>query len=353
MRSIKIGKHAVPLWLIAIILIFGIGGTLGYYVWTTLTVPFEVKEPLEVLHYPSQLSLYAGEASKFNVTLKNHASINYSVSMVFSLSNETFQANYVTFSNDIYVVVPGVQNLTVSLTVTSDAPTVSSSLMINVLRGDYPSGLIGYWKFDEGTGNTAMDSSGNGNNGVIYGATWDTGKINHALRFDGVSDYVGLSSLNVSGLTSVTVAAWIKSPLSSIGYIFYQGGNGEFILHNGDLAADKASGKNPTLASFSVHLQNGLWYNASSPAMTPNTWHYLVGVWTEGVSLKIYVDGVMAGKISVPNYPLLNVGSYYRTSIGVYSWGAQQSYFEGLIDEVRIYSGALSDSEIRFLYALS
>jgi hypothetical protein len=353
MRSLKIGKYSVPLWAIAVILISGIGGTLGYYVWTTLTIPFKVNEPLEVLQYPSQLSLYAGETSKFNVTVKDQASINYSVSLVFSLSNATYQTNYVTFSDEVYVVVLGVQNLTASVTVTQDAPPASLSLTVNVLRGDYPSGLIGYWKFDEGTGSVAADSSGNGNNGSIFGATWEAGKINHALQFDGIDDYVGLSSLDVHSLTSVTVAAWIKSPLTSIGYIFYQGGNGEFLLHTGNRSATKASGGNITQASFSVHLQDGAWYDVYSPAMTPNAWHYLVGVWTEGVSLKIYVDGALAGEISVPNYGLLNVGSYYRTSIGVYSWGAQQSYFEGLIDEVRVYNAALSNSEIRFLYALS
>jgi hypothetical protein len=221
------------------------------------------------------------------------------VSLVFSLSNATYQTDYVTFSDEVYVVVPGAQNLTASVTVTQDAPLASLSLIVDFLRGDYPLGLIGYWKFDEGTGSIAADSSGYGNNGTIFGATWVAGKVNDALQFDGVDDYVGLSSLNVSGLTSVTVAAWIKSPLTSIGYVFYQGGDGEFLLHTGNRSATKAAGGNVTQASFSAHLQDGQWYDVYSPAMTPDTWHYLVGVWTEGVSLKIYVDGALAGEISV------------------------------------------------------
>lgn len=133
-KSIKIGKHAIPVWLIAVILIFGIGVTVGYYVWTTLTIPFEVKEPLEVLNYPSHLSLYAGDASEFNITLMNRASANYSVALIFQLSNATYQANYVRFSNETYFVVPGVQNVTATLTVAPDAPPVSSSLTISLAR---------------------------------------------------------------------------------------------------------------------------------------------------------------------------------------------------------------------------
>ena len=52
----------------------------------------------------------------------------------------------------------------------------------------------GYWKFDEGTGNNAYDSSGHNYNGTIYGATWTTGYSNNALDFDGVNDYVDLDA---------------------------------------------------------------------------------------------------------------------------------------------------------------
>ncbi len=353
MRGISIGKHFVPLWSIAVILISGIGGALGYYVWRTLTLQVEVKEPIEILSYPSQLSLYPGENLGFNVSVDNHASVNYSVSLNFHLSNATYQTNYVAFSNEVYVVIRGVQNLTAWLWVNSDAPAIVTSLTIDFHRGIYPSGLIGYWKLDEGSGNIALDSSGEGNNGLIYGAAWGTGKINHALQLDGVDDYVGLSPLNVSGLTSITVAAWAKSPLNSIGYILYHGDNGEFCLHNGKTATSKTLGENSTLASFTVKLQNGLQYDVYSSAITSNAWHHLVGVWTKGDSLRIYVDGVMASEIQIPDHYLFDPGSYYRPSIGVYNWGTEQNFFEGLIDDVRIYDRALNNSEIRVLYSVS
>jgi len=135
LKKIKIGKHLIPLWLIAVLLISGIGsGVLGYYLWKTLTIPLEVKEPLEILFYPSGLSLFPGETKEFNVTVENNASMNYSVILDFQLSNATYQANYATFSNEIYTVIPGQQNLTAWLMVASNAPPTTSSLTIEFRR---------------------------------------------------------------------------------------------------------------------------------------------------------------------------------------------------------------------------
>jgi hypothetical protein len=70
--------------------------------------------------------------------------------------------------------------------------------------------LVGSWHLDEGSGTIAYDSSGNGNDGAIYGATWTTGKNGSALEFDGVDDYVNCGndpSLNIAD--EITVIAWI------------------------------------------------------------------------------------------------------------------------------------------------
>lgn len=135
MRDIKIGNHIIPLWLIAIILISGIGaGVLASYVWKTLIIPLEVKEPIEILYYPSELSLFPGETEEFNITVQNHASINYSVILDFYLSNTTYQENYVTFSNEIYVVTSGQQNLPSWLKIESNAPPSNTSLKVELTR---------------------------------------------------------------------------------------------------------------------------------------------------------------------------------------------------------------------------
>ncbi|MFQ6062808.1 MAG: hypothetical protein ACE5J9_06490, partial [Methanosarcinales archaeon] len=58
-------------------------------------------------------------------------------------------------------------------------------------------GLVAEWAFDEGKGNIVKDTSGNGNDGTIHGATWVDGKFGKALQFDGVNDYVLLGTTNL------------------------------------------------------------------------------------------------------------------------------------------------------------
>lgn len=135
MKNIGIGRHIISWKLVVALLIAGVStGVSAYYVWQTLTIPLQVKEPLEILQYPSQLGLYPGEILHCSITVLNHATVNYSVVLNFSLSNFTYQVNYVTFSNEIYSVKPGQQNITAWLAVLSDAPPANISLVIDFAR---------------------------------------------------------------------------------------------------------------------------------------------------------------------------------------------------------------------------
>src|SRR5438128_9156769 len=75
-------------------------------------------------------------------------------------------------------------------------------------------GLVGYWKFDESTGTTAIDSSGLGNNGTLTnGPTWTAGKVNGALSFDGTNDYVELpNEASFNFTNNFAVSVWMKTP---------------------------------------------------------------------------------------------------------------------------------------------
>jgi len=152
-RKIRVGNYFVPLWIIVVLLISGVGAS-TYYIWQTLTIQFEVKEPLEIISFPSVLSLYPGETIEFNVTIMNHASINYSVVLDFSLDNSTYQGRYVTCSNDIYTVMPGQQELSAWLAVVSNAPPTNASLTVDfkkigenatVFFDDFDDGVADGW----------------------------------------------------------------------------------------------------------------------------------------------------------------------------------------------------------------
>jgi len=150
-KGIKFGKHFVPLWLIFILLVSGIGvAALTDYIWKTITMPFEVKEPLEILSYPSELGLYPGEIKEFNITVMNYASRNYTVLLDFSLSNTTYQESYVTFSDETYTVVPDEQNLTAWLKVEEYAPPLNSSLTIDFHRIASKEKVLFFDNFDDG-----------------------------------------------------------------------------------------------------------------------------------------------------------------------------------------------------------
>jgi len=135
LKSIIIGKHIIPLWLITVLSISGIGAVvLANYALNALIIPFEVKEPIEITYYPSELSLFPGETEAFNITVQNHASVTYLMTLTFDLSNTTYQDTYVTFSNENYTVLPGQQNLTAGFRVESYAPPVEASLTIKFER---------------------------------------------------------------------------------------------------------------------------------------------------------------------------------------------------------------------------
>jgi hypothetical protein len=88
-------------------------------------------------------------------------------------------------------------------------------------------GMIGWWRFDETSGTTAQDSSGNGYHATLYNAgsgssNWSTGRLNGSLLLDGSNDYLAINTLHYtaqSEIPTVSISAWIKTGRSSQGYI--------------------------------------------------------------------------------------------------------------------------------------
>jgi large repetitive protein len=213
------------------------------------------------------------------------------------------------------------------------------------------SGLIAEWDLSQGSGNTASDSSGNAYNGVIHNAEWISSQGKTVLDFNGYSSYVDIPSLPIDNVDSLTVVAWIKSNFDKTGYIFYHGDTGEFLLHNGERFSDgSVAGRYPNIASFSIKIYS-TWYDVYSAPVEANVWHQIVGVWQKGQSLKIYVDGNLSGQTSVLDGYLLNDGPSWLSSLGVYNRGAESNtYYQGLLSDVSVFSKALSLQEIKGLY---
>ena len=110
----------------------GIMGT--YASFEPTTVPMEVKEPLELLTYNPELSLYPGETLQLSVPVENHASVSYNASLTFSLNDTDYQERFVNFSTTVYAIAPGTNTLDAWLYVSPTAPAAQLQLTIAITR---------------------------------------------------------------------------------------------------------------------------------------------------------------------------------------------------------------------------
>jgi hypothetical protein len=219
-------------------------------------------------------------------------------------------------------------------------------------------GLIAYWSFDEGTGDLAKDYSGNKNDGKVIGAKWVKQKKGYALEFDGASSYVETPLVQLAE-AGYTIEAWVKTT-SDQGTIVQDRGTGpglSITLSIGPCCNNAGKGNwcpSSTAGVPAVGVDSdNIWVgiNAAMP-INDGRWHHVVGVWVEGTTFKIYIDGRDASG------PTASIGSPtppYRGLEGTTIGGGHKpwSFFglAGLIDEVRIYNRALSDKEIADHYS--
>jgi len=203
--------------------------------------------------------------------------------------------------------------------------------------------LILWWKFDENSGNVAYDSSANGHNATIVGAQWTAnGKINEALDFDGTNDFVDYGGAVKFEDKDFSVSFWFKTegPHSDGGYGVIAGKYDVWYIKQW-LFQQSPDGK-INFATYDSY-QNG--EGLVSTVGYQNQWVHCVGV-RKGPKKYLYINGILDG-----NAPCHGV---YSESINSFLVGAINSgfnqFFNGKIDDVRIYNRALSDSEIQQIY---
>lgn len=201
------------------------------------------------------------------------------------------------------------------------------------LNNDY---ILGYWKYDEGTGNIASDSSGHTFDGTIHGAEWIRGHAGDALNFDGVDDFIGLDNysknLGINKTDDVIFSVWFKTKSTQDSLIYS--------------ICDKWGISNPEL---SIQLcSNGsilfkIWTRyCGIAAYTENTynnddWHHLE-IFFNGISaqptVKMYVDNKLDGNITKYLCPIEN-NEFRKVKTGRRAFNATK-HFNGLIDEFKI-----------------
>jgi hypothetical protein len=213
--------------------------------------------------------------------------------------------------------------------------------------------LVGWWKFDEGSGNTASDSSGNGYNGTLNnmdGNSWVDGITGGALKFDGMNDYVSIPALGLNSNT-VTITAWIKrdgrQAESYAGIVYCRGGSTTAGISFGK-GQDDFYNVNHELA-YNWNDNFAAWNWHSGLIMPDNEWVFVALV-VEPSKATMYLGekGTLSSATNKINHAIEEFDGVTR--IGNDAISNISRYFRGWIDDVRIYNYALPQVEVEALY---
>lgn len=219
--------------------------------------------------------------------------------------------------------------------------------------------------FNEGSGDTAYDGTGNGHDGYINGASWDANGIDDdALDFDGTNDLVCISTISdFADNTQGSISVWAK--------IDQDDGNQNEVLN---FSNDGSSARTELMVDFDMRsnydrvlvtlVKDGTyqWQMVGTSNVLDSyigSWVHLVVV-QDGTSPTFYINGTEGtftwGSETDKTAWLKAILTDASTDSDVFTIGAFQNngsdyaYFDGLIDEVRIYNSALTETEVDSLY---
>ena len=193
-------------------------------------------------------------------------------------------------------------------------------------------GLVASYNFNNTSGTSVADKSGNNNNGSLQGATWDAaGKYGQALSFNGTNALVSIpNSSSLSFTQGMTLEAWVNPAAI--------GGWRDIIMKNQDIYYLEASSSAGPPAFGGTYAGT---YVSGVSNLPINVWSHISATY-DRTTMRLYINGVqVANRAQTGNI---------QTSTGALNIGGDSvfgQWFQGKIDEVRIYNRALSQSEIQ------
>jgi len=209
-------------------------------------------------------------------------------------------------------------------------------------------GLVGHWTFDgkNVVNGVALDSSGNGNNGNLINIATSTfysyGKIGQGFNFDGTNDYINLgNNVSLAPSGAITIVGWINS-LNPLGLseVMFDKTSGSAVNGNYFCRIQGVTGK----VRFEINTGAATTLNANT-VLSANVWYHIACVW-DGANMYIYLNGASDATPAVKTGTMADNG--LNASIG--RKGGNTLFFNGKLDEVRLYNRTLSAGEIKMLY---
>ena len=234
------------------------------------------------------------------------------------------------------------------LTFTADngaATNVSLTVAVNTTIEVVTNGLLGWWKMDETGGTTAFDSSTNGRNATVSGATFTNGYLGNALDLTGGTNNASFTSADAP---QTTVAAWVLA--NSTGkFPYILGAPGYHIIFRFDGTTNNDTLDFATVTTSNGTVVNGEWLTPSNSINTGGWYHVAVSYDKSSTTNvpALYVNGV-----NMPLTPLTTPTVATPSYAGTTYIGNRQDLtrgWKGLIDDLRIYNRLLSGAEVQTL----
>ena len=207
----------------------------------------------------------------------------------------------------------------------------SLCVAVNPLSAELLDDAVGIWLFDEGKGNTAADTSGNGNDGAITGAKWAEGKFGGALEFEPPHVVTVEPSDSLNFKDQMTIATWVY---------MNKGVSDTAIRRNGSylLEVQSATERVPGGYVFGIWsgggFTGGVW---GKTVIDPEKWYHIVGLY-DGSEMKLYVDGTLESAVKQAG----DVDQAGELLFGTF--GGEK--FIGRLDEVIFFNRGITEPEI-------
>jgi hypothetical protein len=261
-----------------------------------------------------------------------------------TLTWSTLNANSIFLSPNVGVVAEsGSVTLSPTLTTTyrlvatNGAGPVEASVTVSVVNPTgSKTGLVAAYGFNEGKEAEAMDASGMGNTGMIFNAVRVDGHSGGGLAFNGFDTFVRVPHSGSLNLTSgMTLEAWVKPASnthhSSVILKQHAVGGYTWLLYASDTAA---------ATETSVQTQAGAFNTLDGAALAVGAWSHLAATY-DGATYRLYINGSQVASVAAS-------GTIQTSTLPLFIGGNIPfgDFFEGVVDDVRIYNRALSAAQI-------